>query len=307
MSSVIELSLDEPLFDPAAPLTSTGNLRRRAWISRTIELGATLAALIAVAMLLVVVIGVAAHGAPALSFGFIVEDPVGLTGGGIFNSLIGTFVIVAFGALIAAPIGVLAAIYLTEFAGPRSRSARALALVLDLMQGLPTIVIGLFIFGLIVLVEHKQTGFAGSVALAIVMVPLVARTSQEVLLLVPGGLREASDALGVARWRAVRGVILPSAVGGIVTGLVLSTARAAGETAPLLVLDAIYDQNTTQLDLFTHGIPNIPMLIYGTYDLALPDAFTRAWGAAFVLLVLILIANVGARILLGWSRKRMGG
>ena len=121
----------------------------------------------------------------------------------------------------------------------------SIRLALDLLNGLPSIIIGLFIFGL--LVDHNQSGFAGSIALAIIMLPLIARGSQEVLLLVPASLREAADALGVSRWRTVLGVILPSALGGIVTATVLAVARAAGETAPLLLLGSICQQREVQL------------------------------------------------------------
>ena len=305
MSSISEFVSDEPrLFDPMAPLTASGNLRRRAAVSRVVEVAATGAAMIAVAMLLVVVISVVVKGAPALSLGFVIHNPTGLASGGIANYLVGTFVIVAFGAVLALPVGVLTGLYLTEFAGPRSRIARALTLALDLLQGIPTIIVGLFIFGLIVLAERRDSGFAASVALAIVMLPLIARSSQEVLLLVPGSLREAADALGVSRWRAVRGVILPSAIGGIVTGAILAVARAAGETAPLLVVNNVFDPNSIQLNIFAHGVPSVPMLILTTSDLALPDAFTRAWGAAFVLLVLILLANILARVVLARSRRK---
>jgi phosphate transport system permease protein len=307
VSSVGELTADEtPLFDPMAPLTATGNLRRRMAVSRVIESGSTVCALAAVAVLLILVIGIAIRGASVLSIGFITQNQSGLTGGGIANYLLGTFVIVVFGAVIAVPIGVLTGLYMTEFAGPRSLTGRTLKLVLDLLQGVPTIVVGLFVYGLIVLAEHKETGFAASVALAIVMLPLVARASQEVLLLVPGSLREAADALGVARWRTVVGVILPNAAGGIVTGVILATARAAGETAPVLLVNSLFDPYSTQLNIFGHGVPTVPMLILNTTDLALPDAFNRAWGAAFVLLVLILFANILARVIVARSRRRMG-
>jgi phosphate transport system permease protein len=305
VTSVSEAALDEPrLFDPEAPLTASGNLRRRGVVSRLFDGAAAGAALIAVAMLLIVVLGVVIHGAPALGFGFVTHNPSGLASGGIFNYLLGTFVIVAFGALLALPIGILTGLYLTEFAGARSRTGRALTLALDLLQGIPTIIVGLFIFGLIVLPLHRDSGWAAGIALAIIMLPLIARSSQEVLLLVPNNLREAADALGVSRWRAVRGVILPSAIGGIVTGAILATARAAGETAPLLILDNVFNTNSVQLNIFGHGVPNVPMLILTTSDLALPDAFTRAWGAAFVLLVLILLANILARVVLARSRRK---
>lgn len=292
-------------FDPTAPLTPSGNLRRRIAVSRFVQITATAGAVFAVAVLVIVCYGVAVRGASALSFSFVLQNPSGLAGGGIFNALIGTLEIVAFGALIALPIGILTGLYLTEFAGPRSRTARTLRFALDIMAGLPTIIVGLFVYGLIVIPQHRQSGFAGGIALAIVMLPLMARSSQEVLLLVPGSLREAADALGVSRWRTVLSVILPAAFGGILTGAILATARAAGETAPLLICDSIFNPNATQLNLF-HGVPSVSMFIFTSYDLPLAQAVTRAWGAAFVLMMLILIANVLARVILARSRGKMG-
>ena len=137
------------------------------------------------------------------------------------------------------------------------------------------------------------------------MLPLIARASQEVLLLVPGSLREAADALGVNRWRTVLTVILPAAMGGIVTGAILAIARAAGETAPLLICDSIFNPNTTSFNLF-HGVPSVPMFIYTSFDLPLAQAVARAWGAALVLMMFILLANIGARVLLARSRAKMG-
>jgi phosphate transport system permease protein len=262
--------------------------------------------MIAVVALGFVVWGVVQRGASALSFAFVFTNPVGLAGGGIFNSLLGTLEIVMIGALIAAPLGILTGLYLTEFAGRRSRTGRAMAVALDVLQGVPTIVTGLFIYGLIVIPTRTESGIAGAIALAIVMLPLMARASQEVLLLVPNTLREAADSLGVARWRAVVTVIVPAAAGGIVTGLILATARAAGETAPLLICNSVFNPLTTQLNPFK-GVPSVPMLIYTSYDLAIPEALVRLWGAAFVLLVCILAANVLARLLLARSRAKMGG
>ena len=212
---------------------------------------------------------------------------------------------VAAGALVALPLGILTGIYLTEFAGPRSRTAAPLKLALDMMQGLPTIVVGLFIYGLIVIPEHRESGLAAAVALAIVMLPLMARASQEVLLLVPNSLREAADALGVNRWRTVLTVILPSAIGGIATGAILAIARAAGETAPVLICNSIYAPDSTSLNLF-HGVPTIPMLIYTSVELPIPQAVARAWGAALVLMLFILLANVAARVTLARTRAKMG-
>jgi phosphate transport system permease protein len=291
--------------DPAAPLTPSGNLRRRLLVSHLVSGASILASLVAVAILALVTYDVAKQGASALSWSFITKNPVGLAGGGIANAIIGSTLIIIFATLIALPVGVLTALYLTEYSKPTSRSARALRTALDLMQGVPTIVVGLFVFGLMV-VGHGESGFAGSVALSIVMLPLIARSSQEVLLLVPGTLREAADALGVERWRAILTVVLPAAMGGIVTGAILAVARAAGETAPLLLVDSLYNPTATQLMVFGHGIPNIPVLIYTASNLGIPEALARAWGAAFALLGLILVANIGARLMLARYRARLG-
>ena len=158
----------------------------------------------------------------------------------------------------ALPFGVLIAIYLTEFSTPRT--ARPIRLALDLLNGMPSIVIGVFVFGLLV-DGHGQTGFAGSFALAIIMVPLIARTTQEMLLLVPRELRDAAHALGISRWRTIVGIVLPSALGGILTGTVLAVARAAGETAPL-ILTSLDLRRQHDVNLFGTAIPNIPIDIF---------------------------------------------
>jgi phosphate transport system permease protein len=283
--------------DPAAPLVPSGNLRRRQIVSRIAESGATIAAVLAVAVLGIVIYTVVARGAAALSFDFLFSaSPTG-----IGPAIVGTGLIVLVATAIAMPLGILVAIYLTEFAG--SRMAGLIRLALDLMNGLPSIIIGLFTFGL--LVSHKsQSGFAGSVALAIIELPLIARGSQEVLLLVPGSMREAADALGVSRWRSVLGIILPSALGGIVTSTVLAVARAAGETAPLLIVDSLFDGKSFNLNPF-EVVPNIPVTIYTLSEEANPEGFTRAWGAGLVLISFILFASLGARALLARSKRKM--
>ncbi len=300
-------TFDPPPFDPTAPLSATGNLRRRQWVSRFVVAGATAAAVAAVAVLGIVTYTVIHRGAGSLTLGFLVHDPpqYGGPGGGIASAIIGSAVIVALGAIVAVPLGVLCALYLVEFAGPRSRPGQVLQLAIDMMQGLPTIVIGLFILGLVVLPQHADSGLAASLALAIIMLPLIARTTQEVLRTVPQGLRDASDALGVDRWRAILTVILPSASSGILTGTILAIARAAGETAPVLVVDGTFSNKTT-LDMFGHAVPNLPVLIWELIESPTASGLQRAWGASLILLALILIANIGARLLLARNRKRMG-
>jgi phosphate transport system permease protein len=294
-------------YDPTSPLTPSGNLRRRLIVSRVAQGMAVAAAFVAVAMLAIVVFDVIKSGASALDLNFLIQDPpaFGGPGGGIRSAIIGSAIIVVLAGVIAVPIGVMIAIYMSEFARPRSRIAGTLRLGLDLLQGAPSIVIGIFILGLITQPLHKDTGFAGSVALAIIMLPLVARSTQEVLRLVPPSLREASDALGVDRWRSIITVILPTALGGIVTGSILAVARAAGETAPLLVNNSTFGPHVT-FNWFG-PMPNIPVSILTASEAQNPDAFARAWGAALVLLAIILFANVGARLLLARSRRRLMG
>jgi phosphate transport system permease protein len=304
MTSIAQSELP---YDPTAPLTASGNLRRRLIVSRITQAMAIAAAFVAVAVLAIVVVDVVKSGASVLNLDFLIQDPpqYGGAGGGIRSTIIGSGIIVALAAVIAVPIGVLIAIYMTEFASPRSRIAGALRMGLDLLQGIPSIVIGIFILGLITLPLHKDTGVAGSLALAIIMLPLVARSTQEVLRLIPASLREASDALGVDRWRSILTVILPTALGGIITGSILAVARAAGETAPLLVNDSTFGPHVTAN--WFGPMPNIPVQILLASDSENPTAFPRAWGAALVLLVLILIANVGARFLLARSRREITG
>jgi phosphate transport system permease protein len=287
--------------DPAAPLRPSGHLRRRQLVSRLMEAAQTASALLALAVLAILVYSVVQHGAGMLNLDFITKGPpliADTRGGGIAPEIVGTALLMAVATAIALPIGVLAALYLTEFAA--ARPARLIQLALDQLQGLPTIVVGLFVFGLVV-AGSGESGFAGALALAIVMLPLIARAAQEVLLLVPRGMREAADALGVSRWRAVRGIVLPSALGGILTATILSAARAAGETAPLILVSSVFG-NGVSLNLFGAALPNIPVYIYSASEAADPYGFERAWGASFVLLMVILLASLAGRALLGRSR-----
>ena len=290
--------MSERAFDPSAPLTPSGNLRRRQIFSRVAESGATLAAVGAVAVLVIVIAAVVSHGLGALSIDFLTKGtPVGIA-----PAIVGSAAIVLVATAIAMPVGILTALFVTEFAN--KRVAAQIRLMLDLLNGLPSIIIGLFIFGLIVKPTQQQSALAASVALAIIELPMIARGSQEVLLLVPGSMREAADALGVSRWRTVRKVILPSALGGILTSTVLAVARAAGETAPLLLICSVFDSRHVSLHL-TEAIPNIPVTIFELSEEGNPEGFTRAWGAGLVLISFILFASLGARALLARSKRRM--
>jgi len=216
--------------------------------------------------------------------------------------LLGTLVIALVATAMAMPIGVLIAVYTTEYSG--ARGSRVLKTTLDLLNGLPSIILGLFVFILIVDPQNKQTGFAGSVALAIIELPLIARGSQEVLLLVPSALREASDALGVARWRSILTVVLPTALGGIVTSTVLAVARAAGETAPLILATSSFDPQKFSVNPF-EALPNVPVWIYKLSEEGNPEGFTEAWGMSLLLVSFILFASLGARALLARSKRKL--
>ena len=221
-------------------LHDRGNLRRRKRVNRAIEVSSSAAALLAVVVLLIVVGSVLARGIGALNLHFLTTPTAlfGEAGGGISNAIVGSAVMVALAAVMAIPVGLLVAIYTTEFAP--ARIANAVRFVLDILNGVPTIITGIFIYGLIVVPQHHQSGLAAAIALAIIMLPIVARTGQEVLTLVPGNLKEAAHALGIAHWRSTVRITLPTAAGGLITGALLAVARVAGETAPLILLSSIF-------------------------------------------------------------------
>jgi phosphate transport system permease protein len=287
-----------------ANLRADGLPRRRA-VNRLMEILAWIAAAIAIAILGVVVWTVAQKGAPALDLDLLTKDPVPFSitpvKQGIANAFVGSLVIVGLATAMALPIGILVALYLNEFARPSIRSTVSLAL--DVLNGIPAIVIGIFVFGLVVL-GHGQSGFAGAFALACLMLPLVARSTMEVLALVPSSLREASLALGVARWRTTLSIVLPQTVGGIVTGTTLAIARVAGETAPLLFTSSIVG---TKVSTDAHrALQSIPVAIFELSDSPDPQDHARAWAAALVLLLFILFASLGARWLATRGARRAG-
>lgn len=289
-------------FDPELPLTPSGNLRRRKIVSQLVQRAATAAAVVAVAVLVIVVWSVFKNGAEALSWRFLTKDmpQFGGNDGGIGPAILGTAEIVLIATAIAMPLGILIALFLTEFAKPAIGDS--VRLTLDLINGLPSIVISVFVFGVLVAGNHGS-GFAAAVALAIIELPLIARGSQEVLLLVPNSLREGADALGVAKRRSVLGVILPAAMGGILTSTVLAVARAAGETAPVLILSSIFN-NRLHTNPF-EPLANIPVLIFQLSEQPDPAGYARAWGAGFVLLSFILIASLAGRVALARSRSKL--
>jgi phosphate transport system permease protein len=288
-------------------LSVTG-LRRRRLVNRAMEGLATLAAAAAVGLLVFLVYSVAKRGGGSLSWDLLTKTPS--SGGfltssntGLANAIVGSLVLVGIATVMALPTGILIAIYLTEYARPRVRAF--FSLVLDILAGIPAIVIGVFVFGLLV-VGHAQSGWAASFALACLMLPFVARSVQEVLLLVPNSTREASHALGVPKWRTTLSVVLPQTVGGIITGATLAVARVAGETAPLLFTSSLLTSNNVSANP-GHALFSIPLAIFEYSESPDPHDHQLAWAIALVLMIFILVANLGARALAGRNRRRLTG
>jgi phosphate transport system permease protein len=282
-------------------LVKSSNLRRRHAVNLGMVISAWAAAILAVGVLLLVVGSVFAKGISSIKLSFFTENTANFGGGGIGNALIGTAELVGLATLFAVPFGVLIAIYTSEFAGRRSGSA--IRFVLDILNGVPTIVTGLFVFGILV-AGTGQSGLAGAVALAIVMLPLVARSCHEVLALVPESVREAGLALGASRWRTTLSVVLPTALSGMITGALLAVARAMGETAPLLFTTSIFP-DLVQTNL-SQAVPNIPVTIFRYSEAPDPVKHAQAWGAALILILFVLAISIVARTLSARTRRRLG-
>jgi phosphate transport system permease protein len=226
------------------------------------------------------------------------QPDAAFTEGGALHAILGTFEIVLIATIICVPLGVLTALYLTEIKGRFEGFVRFLV---QAMSGVPSIVAGLFIYTvLIVTLGAKYSAFAGSLALSILMLPTVARTSEEVLKLIPNDLREAGVALGATQWRTVAMVVVPAAKSGILTAVILGIARVAGETAPLLL--TILGNTSTQLNPFSGPVAALPLYTFSLMKTGLDIAITRAWGGALILLTLVLILFITARLLSGKKR-----
>ncbi|HUY71049.1 MAG TPA: phosphate ABC transporter permease PstA [Gaiellaceae bacterium] len=295
----------------AGSLRATGRGRRRLRVNRVAELTAIGAAGVAIAVLAVLVGSVFIRALPALNLDLFIKGPTidafGQASGGIAPAIIGSLILVLIAAVISVPIGVLTAIFVSEFAS--RRVADQIKLWLDVLNGFPSIVIGIFVYALAIKTKvpllgigHHQSAWAGGFALSIIMLPLVSRTTMEVLGLLPNSLREASYALGVSKWRTVIGVVLPSAVGGIVTGTTLAVARAAGETAPLLFTCSYASQAVSWNP--SQPVSSLPFTIFTDYEQ--PSLHAQAWAAAFVLIAFVLVTSLSARALLDRSRRKLG-
>ncbi|HJD84958.1 phosphate ABC transporter permease PstA [Kitasatospora aureofaciens] len=225
-------------------------------------------------------------------------------GGGIYHALLGTLQQVGLATLMAAPLGLLTAVYLVEYG--RGRLAKAVTFFVDVMTGVPSIVAGLFILSLWNLaLGFSYSGFSGSLALAILMIPVVVRSTEEMLKLVPNELREASYALGVPKWKTILRIVLPTAIGGITTGVMLAVARITGETAPVMML--VFGADYINSNPFDGPQQSLPMYIWQQYSVVNNDfGYARAWGAALVLIAFVMGLNLIARGIARWRSPKGG-
>jgi phosphate transport system permease protein len=273
---------------------------KRRWLNRIMLSLSSAAAGIAIILLLLILGYTLIRGASYLNLDFITQaaKPAGETGGGMRNEILGTLILIAIGSVIALPVGLMAGIFLSEFSNPKLASIVRFAA--DILAGVPSIVVGVFAYALLVRPLHSYSAISAGVALAIIMIPVVARTAEEAMRLVPNSMREAALALGITRWRAVIGVVIPGAITGIVTGVMLAVARIAGETAPL-IFTAL--GNAFGYDGLNKPVGALPLQIWRYAMSAYPDWQQQAWAGAFLLILLVLIISIFVR----WISSRRHG
>ncbi|HEX3391798.1 MAG TPA: phosphate ABC transporter permease PstA [Solirubrobacteraceae bacterium] len=278
--------------------------RRKDRLARGSIVAATVVALIPLALIVYYLLS---KGLSSWSWDFFTTDPTGNTFfakesiGGIKSAILGTIEIVALAALLAVPIGVGVGIWLVEY-GRDGRFAQLVRFFIDVLTGVPSIMFGLFVY--IVLITGTGSSYAaykGSIALALLMLPVVTRSAEVVLMLVPGALRESALALGAPRWKVIARIVLPTALPGLVTGVLLAIARAAGETAPLLFTAAATFKTSFSLSGFMNSLP---VQIYNDVTSPTTAVVNRAWGAALTLVVMILLLNLFARLIARRSSLR---
>jgi phosphate transport system permease protein len=284
-----------PIIKPpiATRLLRSGSDARRAAFDRTMRTVALIAALVCVVPLGAVILFVAINGAPALNLDLLTKAPRALgTGGGAASAILGSLQMIPLAALMAIPIGIAAAVYVSEFSS--RRSARIVRFAADVLVGIPSILVGIFVFTLLVLPFHQFNAFAGSVALALLMIPVIMRTAEEILRLIPASLREASLALGIPTWRTVLSVVLRTGLTGILTGVMLAVARAFGETAPLLF--TALGSRLVNVGDFSKPMDSLPIFVYTNARAPITVLNQQAWGAALLLMLIVLTINVVVRM-----------
>lgn len=275
------------------------SLRRRV-VNRTMTAVVTLAFVVALIPLISLIWTTVASGLNRLDgefFSSSMRNVVGAGGGGL-HALIGTLEVTVASSVISIPIGIMTAIYLVEYG--RGRLARAITFLIDVMTGIPSIVAGLFAFALFSLVMGPSIrfGFGGAIALSLLMIPVVVRSTEEMLKIVPASLREASYALGVPKWLTILKVVIPTSLGGIITGVMIAISRIIGETAPLLIIAGL--STSVNYDLFHERMTTLPVFVYTQYANQGADAqayLDRAWTGALVLMLLVMVLNLVARLI----------
>jgi len=278
----------------------TRGTRRRKFLSSLFVAFCAASVLIALVPLAFVLFFVVSQGIQSLNLAFFTHMPVptGEQGGGMLNSIVGSLILVGLGALFAIPIGIMSGIYMSEYAG--TRFASLVRFAADTLNGVPSIVVGVFVYGIAVLPFRQFSAMAGGLALGIMMIPIIARTTEELLLLVPGTMREGALALGATHARAVFTVVVPSAAQGIITGIVLAIARIAGETAPLLFTALNNRFFTTKL---TQPISSLTVQVYTYASSPYVDQHRQAWAGALVLVAIVLSCSLLAR----FATRRLEG
>src|SRR5215467_14933036 len=270
----------------------TFTTRRRKITSSLFVAFCAASVLLALVPLAFILFFVVSQGIQSLNVAFFTHMPVptGEQGGGMLNSIVGSLILVGLGALFAIPIGILSGIYMSEYAG--TRFASLVRFAADTLNGVPSIVIGVFVYGIAVLPFMQFSALAGGLALGVMMIPIIARTTEELLLLVPGTMREGALALGATHARAVFTVVVPSAAQGIMTGIVLAIARIAGETAPLLFTALTTRFFTAKL---TQPIATLPVQVFTYANSPYQDQHRQAWAGARVLVAIVLTCSLLAR------------
>lgn len=278
-------------------------LRFRHFKSRLMLAALSLCAVIAIIPLLVVFIYIFREGLPALNWAFFTESPVpvGEPGGGMGNCILGSLILIGLGSLVAVPVGVFGGVYLSEYG--EGRMAEAFRWIVDLMASLPSIVVGLFVYAVVVAPMHSFSAYAGAAALAMLMAPIVIKTTEEVLKLMPSHVREAGLALGLSRWRVILYVVLKGRIPAVTTGVVLALARIAGETAPLLVT-AFGNRNWPES--LSQPTASLPVQIYNYAISPYDDWHRQAWAGALALVILIFAINLAARSLTSRDAHQRG-
>jgi phosphate transport system permease protein len=260
----------------------------------------TLAAIVPLIWIIAYVIK---KGISALSIDFFTQlpTPAGIPGGGLLNALVGSFITVGVGILLAAPVGVLAAFYVLK--NPNKPAGLAIRFATDVISGVPSIVMGIFAYTIIVLPQKHFSAFSGCIVLAFIMLPIIVRTTEEMLRLVPNSLREGSLALGASDWRTSLSVMLPAASSGILTGIMLAISRGAGEAAPMLFTAFGNPFLSTNLN---QPVATLPHTIYVYAISPYADWQAKAWGTALVLIMIVLLFNIIARLIVWWRSRRLG-